>query len=178
MRMTAKRRQALEAIDRLDEASQSWGWQQDHGYGREAEASETKHKAAKAALLALVTTRRDDTAKVVDAFDDAAQRWGWQRDLGVGDAVPAAETAWKDAKAALVQVMIGGAAPPPTEKTIRLDDGRVLPLASEDVADRLEIRAAIRRRITTRRSVAEDRADRLADLLDEAAAEIRRLRAA
>ncbi len=178
MRMTAKRRQALEAIDRLDEASQSWGWQQDHGHGPEAVASEAEHKAAREALVALISTRREDTAKVVDAFDEAAQRWGWQQDLGVGDAVPAVEAAWKDAKAALVQVMIGGTVPSPAEKTIRLDDGRVLPLASEDIADRLEIRAAIRRRIGTRRSVAEDKADRLALLLDEAAAEIRRLRAA
>lgn len=41
-----------------------------------------------------------------------------------------------------------------------------------DLVERLRKRAAIRRQITTRKSVQEGKADRLADLLDEAAAEI------
>jgi hypothetical protein len=64
------------------------------------------------------------------------------------------------------------------DTTRTLADGRVLDLSSTDIADRLEIRADIRRGISGRRSVQEDRPDRLAALLDEAAAEIRRLRAA
>lgn len=47
---------------------------------------------------------------------------------------------------------------------------------SEDLVVRLRKRAEIRRQIPTRRSVQEGQPDRLADLLDEAAAEILRLR--
>lgn len=65
-----------------------------------------------------------------------------------------------------------------TDATRTMPDGRVLELASSDIADRLEIRADIRRGIDGRRSVEEKAPDRLAMLLDEAAAEIRRLRAA
>ena len=57
-----------------------------------------------------------------------------------------------------------------------MPDGRVLLLASTDVADRLEIRADIRRSISHRKSVEEQKPDRLALLLDQAAAEIRTLR--
>jgi len=46
----------------------------------------------------------------------------------------------------------------------------------EDLVYRLRKRAEIRRQIPTRRSVQEGKTDRLADLLDEAAAEIERLR--
>jgi hypothetical protein len=46
----------------------------------------------------------------------------------------------------------------------------------EDLVYRLRKRAKIRRQIPSRRSVQEGKADRLADLLDEAAAEIERLR--
>lgn len=47
----------------------------------------------------------------------------------------------------------------------------------EDLIDRLKIRAKIRRQILTRKSVQENKPDRLADLLEEAAAEIERLNA-
>jgi hypothetical protein len=42
--------------------------------------------------------------------------------------------------------------------------------------ERLRRRAEIRRQITTRKSVQEGRPDRIADLLEEAASEIERLR--
>lgn len=44
-----------------------------------------------------------------------------------------------------------------------------------EIVKKLETRAAIRRQIPTRKSVAEGKPDRIADLLDEAAQEIRRL---
>lgn len=47
----------------------------------------------------------------------------------------------------------------------------------DDLVDRLRRRSEIRRQISTRKSVQEGQPDRLADLLDEAAAEIERLRA-
>lgn len=47
---------------------------------------------------------------------------------------------------------------------------------TEDLVYRLRKRAEIRRQIPTRRSVQDGDPDRLADLLDEAAAEIERLR--
>ena len=46
---------------------------------------------------------------------------------------------------------------------------------SEDLIDRLRIRARIRRNIQTRKSVIEDKPDRISDLLEEAADEIERL---
>lgn len=46
----------------------------------------------------------------------------------------------------------------------------------DDIVDRLLKRAEIRRQIPTRKSVQEGAPDRIADLLEEAAAEIRRLR--
>ena len=47
---------------------------------------------------------------------------------------------------------------------------------SQDLDDRLYKRAKIRRQIITRKSVQEGKPDRIADLLDEAALEIERLR--
>ena len=46
----------------------------------------------------------------------------------------------------------------------------------EDIVVRLRKRAEIRRQISTRKSVQEGKPDRIADLLDEAANEIERLR--
>ena len=46
----------------------------------------------------------------------------------------------------------------------------------EDIVFRLRKRAEIRRQISSRKSVQEGKPDRLADLLDEAANEIERLR--
>ena len=46
---------------------------------------------------------------------------------------------------------------------------------NEDLVYRLKKRAEIRRQITTRKSVQENEPDRIADLLEEAAAEIERL---
>ncbi len=47
---------------------------------------------------------------------------------------------------------------------------------NEDIVERLQKRAEIRRQILTRKSVQEGQPDRLADLLDEAANEIKQLR--
>lgn len=52
------------------------------------------------------------------------------------------------------------------------------PVDEQDLVYRLRKRAEIRRQISTRKSVQEGKPDRMADLLDEAAAEIQRLRAA
>ena len=49
-------------------------------------------------------------------------------------------------------------------------------MSREDLVERLEKRAEIRRQITSRKSVQEGRPDRIADLLEEAADEIMRLR--
>ena len=46
----------------------------------------------------------------------------------------------------------------------------------QDIAERLRIRAEIRRQIPSRKSVQEGKADRIADLLEEAATEIECLR--
>ena len=46
----------------------------------------------------------------------------------------------------------------------------------QDIVDRLRIRASIRRQIPGRKSVQENKPDRIADLLDEAAEEIQDLR--
>lgn len=53
-----------------------------------------------------------------------------------------------------------------------------VPVDENDIVYRLRKRAEIRRQITTRKSVQEGQADRLADLLDEAAGEIEKLREA
>ena len=47
---------------------------------------------------------------------------------------------------------------------------------TEDLIERLEKRAEIRRQIPTRKSVQEGQPDRIADLLEESAEELRRLR--
>lgn len=47
---------------------------------------------------------------------------------------------------------------------------------NQDLVYRLEERARIRRQISTRKSVQEGKADRIADILEEAATEIRKLR--
>ena len=49
-------------------------------------------------------------------------------------------------------------------------------MVEEDIVFRLRKRAEIRRQISSRKSVQEGKPDRLADLLDEAANEIERLR--
>jgi hypothetical protein len=45
----------------------------------------------------------------------------------------------------------------------------------QSLIERLRIRAQIRRKITTRKSVQENKPDRIADLLEEAANELERL---
>ena len=50
-----------------------------------------------------------------------------------------------------------------------------LPVSEQSLVFRLRKRAEIRRQITSRKSVAEGNPDRIADLLEEAAAEIERL---
>ena len=47
----------------------------------------------------------------------------------------------------------------------------------QSLTERLRIRAQIRRQISTRKSVQEGKPDRLADLLDEAATELDKLKA-
>jgi hypothetical protein len=49
-------------------------------------------------------------------------------------------------------------------------------IMDQDIVDRLRIRASIRRQIPGRKSVQENKPDRIADLLDEAAQEIMDLR--
>lgn len=49
-------------------------------------------------------------------------------------------------------------------------------IMDQDIVDRLRIRASIRRQIPGRKSVQENKPDRIADLLDEAAEEIQDLR--
>lgn len=50
-----------------------------------------------------------------------------------------------------------------------------VPLNDQSLVDRLRIRAEIRRQIPSRKSVQEGKADRIADLLEEAAAKIEEL---
>ncbi len=49
-------------------------------------------------------------------------------------------------------------------------------LMEEDLVTRLRKRAEIRRQISTRKSVQEGKADRIADLLEEAATELEKFR--
>lgn len=56
-----------------------------------------------------------------------------------------------------------------------MEDESRLPVAEQSLVFRLRKRAEIRRQIADRKSVQEGRADRIADLLDEAADEIERL---
>ena len=58
------------------------------------------------------------------------------------------------------------------------DQGRTCPNRGPagDIVDNLRKRAEIRRQISTRKSVQEGKPDRIADLLEEAANEIERLK--
>lgn len=53
---------------------------------------------------------------------------------------------------------------------------KVVPIAEQDLVYRLRKRAEIRRQISSRKSVQEGKNDRIADLLEEAANEIDRLK--
>jgi hypothetical protein len=56
-----------------------------------------------------------------------------------------------------------------------MEDESHLPVAEQSLVFRLRKRAEIRRQIQGRKSVAEGKPDRIADLLEEAANEIKRL---
>ena len=56
-----------------------------------------------------------------------------------------------------------------------MNDESNLPVAEQSLVFRLRKRAEIRRQIQDRKSVQEGKADRIADLLEEAANEIERL---
>lgn len=58
----------------------------------------------------------------------------------------------------------------------KMKDESHLPVAQQSLVFRLRKRAEIRRQISTRKSVQEGAPDRIADLLEEAANEIERLR--
>jgi hypothetical protein len=55
-------------------------------------------------------------------------------------------------------------------------DESTLPVSEQSLVYRLRKRAEIRRQIPSRKSVAEGKSDRIADLLEEAADEIDRLK--
>jgi hypothetical protein len=57
-----------------------------------------------------------------------------------------------------------------------MNDESHLPVAEQSLVFRLRKRAEIRRQIQDRKSVAEGKPDRIADLLEEAADEIERLK--
>jgi hypothetical protein len=57
-----------------------------------------------------------------------------------------------------------------------MNDESYLPVAEQSLVFRLRKRAEIRRQIQDRKSVAEGKPDRIADLLEEAADEIERLK--
>jgi hypothetical protein len=57
-----------------------------------------------------------------------------------------------------------------------MNDESHLPVSEQSLIYRLRKRAEIRRNIADRKSVQENKPDRIADLLDEAADEIERLR--
>ena len=57
-----------------------------------------------------------------------------------------------------------------------MNDESHLPVSEQSLVYRLRKRAEIRRNISDRKSVQENKPDRIADLLDEAANEIERLR--
>ena len=59
---------------------------------------------------------------------------------------------------------------------IKMIDESHLPVVEQSLVFRLKKRAEIRRQISSRKSVEEGKPDRIADLLEEAAAEIERLR--
>ena len=56
-----------------------------------------------------------------------------------------------------------------------MEDESQLPYEQQSLVFRLKRRAEIRRQISTRKSVQEGKADRLSDLLEEAAKEIEQL---
>lgn len=56
-----------------------------------------------------------------------------------------------------------------------MNDEQLLPYEQQSLVYRLRRRAEIRRQISTRKSVMENKPDRLSDLLEEAATEITRL---
>jgi hypothetical protein len=58
---------------------------------------------------------------------------------------------------------------------MRCEDESHLPVAEQSLIFRLRKRAEIRRQISSRKSVQEGAADRIADLLEEAADEIEKL---
>ena len=58
-----------------------------------------------------------------------------------------------------------------------MKDESHLPVEEQSLVFRLRKRAEIRRQISTRKSVQENKPDRLSDLLEEAATEIERLKA-
>jgi len=58
----------------------------------------------------------------------------------------------------------------------RVQTVKIMEINEQDLVYRLRKRAEIRRQIPGRKSVQEGRPDRIADILDEAAAEIERLR--
>ena len=62
------------------------------------------------------------------------------------------------------------------EELERMNGLKSAQIIEQDIVYRLQKRAEIRRQITTRKSVQEGQPDRIADLLEEAAAEITRLR--
>ena len=57
-----------------------------------------------------------------------------------------------------------------------MDDESHLPVSEQSLVYRLRKRAEIRRNISERKSVQENKPDRIADLLEEAANEIERLK--
>jgi hypothetical protein len=57
-----------------------------------------------------------------------------------------------------------------------MNDESYLPVAEQSLVFRLRKRAEIRKQIQDRKSVAEGKPDRIADLLEEAADEIERLK--
>jgi len=62
------------------------------------------------------------------------------------------------------------------EQEKRMNDESHLPITEQSLVYRLRKRAEIRRQIPGRLSATEGKADRIADLLDEAANEIERLK--
>lgn len=69
--------------------------------------------AAQSAGQELVDSLRDNLKRAIDAFDDAAQNWGWQADQGYGESVDKARNAYNGAKADLEYLVmeLGQAAP-------------------------------------------------------------------
>jgi hypothetical protein len=62
------------------------------------------------------------------------------------------------------------------EREYTMNDESHLPVSEQSLVYRLRKRAEIRRQIADRKSVQENKPDRIADLLEEAANEIERLK--